>query len=104
MTMMLVRSSSSAVLRMASRTFVATPASPVSLADRLSDASLLKTKAFVAGEWVDTGASYDVADAASGEVVCQVSACGAREVAVAVTAADAAGRAWSCKVRERVVC
>lgn len=61
-----------------------------SLASRLKDPSLLKTQAFVAGEWADTGASFAVTDPATDEVICEVSACGPEHVETSVLAAKAA--------------
>ena len=66
-----------------------------SLQDQLRDRSLLKTDAFVGGKWVDTGSTFSVLDPASGDVLCEVAACGPKEVEAAVAAADAAQKQWA---------
>lgn len=65
------------------------------LVDRLKDPSLLKTAAFVAGSWVETGKAFDVLDPANGSVLTSVSTCGRNEVDQAVQGAAVAQRAWA---------
>jgi succinate-semialdehyde dehydrogenase/glutarate-semialdehyde dehydrogenase len=55
---------------------------------------LLRDRAFVAGEWVETGARVDVLDPASGERIGSVPRCGAGEATAAVDAAVTAFDAW----------
>ena len=64
------------------------------LAEHLDDPSLLRSQAFVGGEWTSTGSTFDVCDPATGEVIAAVAVCGAREVEASVAAAAAAQKAW----------
>ena len=65
----------------------------------LNDPSLLKTQAFVAGEWIDadSGDTFDVVDPADGSVVASVADLGVEETRRAIAAADAAQREWAKK-------
>ena len=66
------------------------------LRDLLKDPSLLETRAFVAGEWVqaDDGATFAVRNPARGDVIAEVADLGRAETARAIAAADAARRDW----------
>lgn len=63
----------------------------------LQDPSLLKTHAWIGGEWVgaDDGATQPVIDPATGATVVRVARCGAAETRRAIAAAAAAQREWS---------
>ncbi len=63
----------------------------------LSDPSLLKTKAFVAGEWIDAdaGAAFEVVDPADGSVVASVADLGVEETRRAIAAAEHAQKGWA---------
>nr|WP_111297666.1 NAD-dependent succinate-semialdehyde dehydrogenase [Paracoccus saliphilus] len=65
----------------------------------LRDPSLLETRAFVAGEWVDAddGATFEVKNPARGDVIAQVADLGRAEVARAIDAADAAMKDWAAR-------
>jgi succinate-semialdehyde dehydrogenase/glutarate-semialdehyde dehydrogenase len=72
----------------------------------LSDPSLLCTKAFVAGEWVDAddGATFEVRNPARGDVICTVPDLTRAEAARAIDAAYAAMKAWAARTaKERAV-
>lgn len=62
----------------------------------LSDPSLLKSQAYINGQWVDAdnGATFPVTNPANGELIVEVAKVGAAETARAVAAADQAMRAW----------
>lgn len=62
----------------------------------LKDATLLKTHAFVAGEWqdADDGATFDVRNPATGETIATVPRMGTAETRRAIDAANAAWPAW----------
>ncbi|TGD75155.1 succinate-semialdehyde dehydrogenase [Mangrovimicrobium sediminis] len=62
----------------------------------LSDPQLLKTQAFINGEWVDAddGATFPVRNPANGEVIAEVAKTGTAETARAIAAADAAMQDW----------
>ncbi|MDP2523523.1 NAD-dependent succinate-semialdehyde dehydrogenase [Neptunomonas phycophila] len=62
----------------------------------LQDASLLKTQAYINGEWVD-GAdkqTFSVNDPATGDLIATVASLGAQETRAAIEAADAAMKSW----------
>ncbi|MCQ0971384.1 NAD-dependent succinate-semialdehyde dehydrogenase [Paracoccus sp. TK19116] len=63
----------------------------------LNDPSLLETRAYVAGEWVDAddGATFDVTNPARGDVICKVADLGRAEVARAIDAAAKAQKDWA---------
>ena len=67
------------------------------LAANLKNPSLLRTSAFVGGEWLETtsGGLFDVTDPATGAVLASVSACGEAEVEASVRAADEAQKEWA---------
>ena len=63
---------------------------------KLSDPSLLKQQAYIAGEWVDadSGKSVAVTNPANGETLAAVPLCGKAETERAIAAADKAQRKW----------
>ncbi len=65
----------------------------------LRDPSLLETRAFVAGEWVDAddGATFEVTNPARGDVIARVADLGRAEVARAIDAAAAAMKDWAAR-------
>lgn len=65
----------------------------------LRDPSLLETRAFVAGEWVDAedGATFDVTNPARGDVIAKVADLGRAETARAIDAAEAAMKDWAAR-------
>jgi succinate-semialdehyde dehydrogenase/glutarate-semialdehyde dehydrogenase len=65
----------------------------------LKDATLLCTKAFVAGEWVDAadGGTFEVTNPARGDVICTVPDLTRAEVAHAIDAAHEAMKGWNAK-------
>jgi len=62
----------------------------------LSDQGLVKTRAFIDGEWVDSdsGETYEVTNPADGSVIAHVALCGAAETRRAIEAAERAMRSW----------
>ncbi|WP_372598496.1 aldehyde dehydrogenase family protein, partial [Amphritea sp.] len=62
----------------------------------LKDSSLLKTQAFIDGQWTDgdEAATFDVSNPATGEVIAKVVSVGQPETARAIAAADAAMVEW----------
>ena len=68
----------------------------MSVLDSLQDSSLVKTGAYINGEWVtsDSGECFPVYNPATGELLAEVANCGATETARAVSAAEAAWPAW----------
>ncbi|MDR6471410.1 NAD-dependent succinate-semialdehyde dehydrogenase [Paraburkholderia graminis] len=62
----------------------------------LKDPSLLKTTAYIAGEWqgADDGATFGVVNPATGEVIATVPRMGAAETRRAIDSANAAWPAW----------
>jgi succinate semialdehyde dehydrogenase (EC 1.2.1.16) len=65
----------------------------------LKDPSLLATKAFVAGEWVDAddGSTFAVTNPARGDVICTVPDLGRAETARAIEAARVAMKDWAAR-------
>ena len=65
----------------------------------LRDPSLLETRAFLAGEWVDAadGATFDVVNPARGDVIAKVADLSRAEVARAIEAAAAAMKGWAAR-------
>ncbi len=63
----------------------------------LHDQTLLKTQAFVGGEWIDadSGATFDVIDPADGSTVASVADLGVDETKRAIAAAEVAQKAWA---------
>ncbi|SDC73776.1 succinate semialdehyde dehydrogenase [Cupriavidus sp. YR651] len=66
---------------------------------QLKDPSLLKQLAYVDGQWIgaDNGATFDVTDPATGEVLAKVADLGAAETERAIVAAEAAQKSWAAK-------
>ena len=62
----------------------------------LKDSSLLATRAYVAGAWIDadSGATFAVTNPARGDVICHVPDLGRAEVARAIAAAEIAMKDW----------
>lgn len=65
----------------------------------LADPGLLKTQAYINGEWCDAndGSGFDVINPATGEVIATVPDMGADETRAAIEAADAAWPQWRAK-------
>lgn len=65
----------------------------------LRDPSLLETRAFVAGEWVEAedGATFDVINPARGDVIAKVADLGRTDAARAIEAAAEAMKAWAAR-------
>lgn len=63
---------------------------------RLKDAGLLKTSAYINGQWVDAdlGESLAVTNPATGELIAQVARCGTAETRRAIAAAQVAQVSW----------
>ena len=63
---------------------------------QITDKVLLKTQAFINGEWVDAdnGETLEVTNPANGEVIAEVAKCGAAETRRAIEAAEAAMGDW----------
>jgi len=66
---------------------------------RLKDATLLATKAYVAGQWIDadSGATFPVTNPARGDVICTVPDLTRAEVARAIEAASVAQKEWAAR-------
>jgi len=64
---------------------------------QLSDAGLLRNKAYIDGQWVDAddGATFAVTNPANGDLITEVAKVGARETARAIAAARRAMRDWA---------
>jgi succinate-semialdehyde dehydrogenase/glutarate-semialdehyde dehydrogenase len=72
----------------------------------LADKNLLKTGAYINGQWVasDTGETLDVINPATGEVIAKVASCGTAETRRAIEAAQAAQLEWRQRsIKERAV-
>ena len=65
----------------------------------LSDPSLLETRAFLGGEWVDAkdGATFEVTNPARGDVIAKVADLSRDEVAQGIDAAEAAMKGWAAR-------
>ena len=65
----------------------------------LQDPTLLRTQAYVGGEWIDadSGATFDVTDPATGEVVASVADLGVHETRRAVDLAEVAQKGWAAR-------
>jgi succinate-semialdehyde dehydrogenase/glutarate-semialdehyde dehydrogenase len=63
---------------------------------QISDQSLLKTKAYINGQWVDSDdrSTFSVANPATGESIADVASCGTAETRRAIEAAEAAMTGW----------
>ena len=78
------------------------------LKEQLSDQGLLKTQAFINGRWVAAhdGATIDVTNPATGEILARVAKVGAAETAHAIEAAKKAMKSWRnlpAKVRSNIL-
>ncbi len=74
---------------------------------QISDQALLKTKAYINGEWVDadSGATVAVTNPANGEVIAEVAKCSTAETRRAIEAAEAAFPEWRKRTaKERAAC
>src|SRR5690606_36209074 len=62
----------------------------------LADESLLRTQAYIDGQWVDSdsGRTYEVTNPANGKVIANVAECGAAETRRAIEAAERAMGDW----------
>lgn len=72
----------------------------------LTDASLLKTKAYINGNWVDadSGETLAVTNPATGELIAEVAKCATEETRRMIDAAELAQRAWATSTaKERAV-
>jgi succinate-semialdehyde dehydrogenase/glutarate-semialdehyde dehydrogenase len=69
----------------------------------LKDPSLLQTHAYIAGEWqrADNGATFDVANPATGAIIAKVPLMGAAETRRAIDSANAAWPAWRATTAKR---
>jgi len=72
---------------------------PTDLRSLLKDPSLLETRAFVAGDWVnaDDGKTFAVTNPARGDVIAQVADLSRAEVARAIAAANTAMKDWAAR-------
>ena len=80
--------------------------SVTNLRDLLKDPTLLVTKAYVAGQWVDAddASTFPVVNPARGDVICQVPNLGRTETARAIKAAQVAMKDWAARpAKERSV-
>ncbi|MEZ5796012.1 MAG: NAD-dependent succinate-semialdehyde dehydrogenase [Paracoccaceae bacterium] len=80
--------------------------SVTNLRDLLKDPTLLATRAYVAGEWVeaDDGTTFAVVNPARGDVICEVPNLGRAETARAIAAANLAMKDWAARpAKERSV-
>ncbi|MBN9164993.1 MAG: aldehyde dehydrogenase family protein, partial [Myxococcales bacterium] len=68
-----------------------------SLLSRLSDPTLVREQALLAGDWVTSanGQAIDVRNPSTGEVLAQVPDMGLEEIRAAITAADRAQKSWA---------
>jgi len=74
---------------------------------QLSDQALLKTQAYINGQWLDadSGATVAVTNPANGEVIAKVAKCSTAETRRAIEAAEAAFPIWSKRTaKERAAC
>jgi len=64
--------------------------------EQLSDPELLQTQSFINGEWVraNDGATLDITNPATGDVIASVAKVGAAETAAAIQAASDAMKSW----------
>ena len=69
------------------------------LAALLKDPTLLATKAYLAGDWVDgdAGKTFDVTNPARGDVIASVADLGRAETARAIDAAETARHIWAAR-------
>ena len=74
-------------------------ASETNLKNLLKDPSLLVTRGYLAGEWVDgeDGTTFDVTNPARGDVIAQVADLSRAQTAQAIAAAETAQKEWAAK-------
>ncbi len=67
------------------------------LTDKLSDKTLLRTQAYVSGEWIDAddGETFDVTDPATGAVIVSLPHLKRAETVRAITAAEKSQKEWA---------
>jgi succinate-semialdehyde dehydrogenase/glutarate-semialdehyde dehydrogenase len=72
------------------------PRDATDLGSLLKDPSLIATKAYVAGEWIDGdgGKTFEVTNPARGDVIAEVADLGRDETARAIAAAETAMKGW----------
>ena len=65
----------------------------------LKDSGLLKTRAYVDGDWVDAddGTTTDIINPSTGAVIAEVARCGTREAERAIDAAERAQKDWAAR-------
>ena len=71
---------------------------------KIDDKALIKTKAFINGEWLesDNKETFPVINPATGEVIVEVASCGSEETNRAIESAEKARKDWSAvSVKER---
>jgi succinate-semialdehyde dehydrogenase / glutarate-semialdehyde dehydrogenase len=73
--------------------------SVTNLASLLKDPTLLVTKAYVAGQWIDAddGTTFEVTNPARGDVICHLPNLGRAETARAIAAAEVAMKEWAAR-------
>ncbi|MCZ8153963.1 MAG: NAD-dependent succinate-semialdehyde dehydrogenase [Rhodobacteraceae bacterium] len=73
--------------------------SVTNLASLLKDPTLLVTKAYVAGQWIDAddGTRFEVTNPARGDVICSLPNLGRAETARAIAAAEVAMKDWAAR-------
>jgi succinate-semialdehyde dehydrogenase / glutarate-semialdehyde dehydrogenase len=73
--------------------------SVTNLASLLKDPTLLVTKAYVAGQWIDAddGTTFEVTNPARGDVICNLPNLGRAETARAIDAAQKAMKDWAAR-------
>jgi len=71
--------------------------SATNLKSLLKDPSLLETRAYINGEWVETGATFDVTNPARGDVIATVSDVSRAQTTKAIAQANAAMKPWAAK-------
>ena len=64
---------------------------------KLADSSLLKTQAYIDGQWVksDSGETFEVTNPATSQALADIAKCGAGETRRMIEAAAAAQKAWA---------
>lgn len=68
-----------------------------SLESRLNDPTLLRSDAFVAGEWVSSDQTFNVTNPANGSVICTVPNLTSTDAATAIDAAQDAQKDWAAR-------
>jgi succinate-semialdehyde dehydrogenase / glutarate-semialdehyde dehydrogenase len=67
------------------------------LANHVGDVGLIRTQAYIGGQWKDAadGATFDVHNPATGEIIARVANCRSIETGAAITTAATAFQSWS---------